>query len=564
MTRGSVVIELWPGGVAVTRSGRTRLERTITRSDWGATPWTEGLSELAAPLDALIAEARIKGARVTVVYAGAGSVATVVSCPAAAGASNTERAAQLALTNAADFAVDDNPLAVCELLRERGRRGPAAAPELESLALQSHLLAAADAPESTERLVTWLTARGVTPTRLVPMECVALAEAVRGATAGASSEPRAVLWMGPTTAALAAGVAGRLLFVRTIAVGASTFVDALCRPMNAAPDAPPCVLSRERALQLLLAVGLPASDTPLPGGEGLTGAAVLPHLQPIVQRLAVETKQSLRFGIPESLRTRVHLHVVGPFGAIPNLGGFIARSAGIAFATDTAAPSARSDDTLIARSAESLRIDVSPTEIRLGRSARRMRTMLAAGVMIAGVLVALDYTAARKDLDEAESALSKLKTQASATQGPGATLHRLMDAQRAARSLDKHTNAVLGPTAAWPELLAFLGHAPEYVRILAVDVRGEPDKPTATIVGRIRYEDAADAPAAVNRFIAELSQLPIVDTARLAGTQRTTSDGHDVQEFELSVSMLKLPAVRPTGEAVVNAEPAPTSDGGAP
>ncbi len=100
---------------------------------------------------------------------------------------------------------------------------------------------------------------------------------------------------------LAVGRPGRLAFVRSIGVGTESFADALVRPLRArAAETAPVSLDRESVRSVLRQVGIPSPDALIPGHPELTGASLLPVLHPVIQRLALEIKQSVRFGVEDA------------------------------------------------------------------------------------------------------------------------------------------------------------------------------------------------------------------------------------------------------------------------
>src|SRR5262249_38213525 len=157
--------------------------------------------------------------------------------------------------------------------------------------------------------------------RAVPAD----AAATIGAVASVRDKPAsdtvcAGFYFGEHSSVLAAMMNGRLCFVRTLGLGVDALVDALTRPIRVrqGPEGfrPRVTLERGAARDLLLAMGVPGPDVVVDPQRGIDGSAVLPLLQPVVQRICIEVKQSLRFGMEEAAgKAPVRLTIVGPGGS---------------------------------------------------------------------------------------------------------------------------------------------------------------------------------------------------------------------------------------------------------
>jgi len=187
----------------------------------------------------------------------------------------------------------------------------------------------------------------LTVERLIPAEAVSLADSVRLATAPTvADEVTALVWIGEHSTSLAVGVGSgadrRLLFVRTVNSGTESLAEVLCRPLRrarAAAHAQIITLPHDAARKMLLAVASPR-ERPDPRPSEPPGSSLLPHLQPVLQRLSIEIKQSLRFGVTEADRPKVRIRLAGPGAAIPGLAR-PSRAARLRVFRPTPAPGAR-------------------------------------------------------------------------------------------------------------------------------------------------------------------------------------------------------------------------------
>lgn len=550
-----VVIELSPSRleVAVLKSGRvadTRCHR-FDRADWPAS-WTTTLAEYVQPLRQIVTELSIEHADTTIVYSAPGTVANVISCPTKAGAANADLAARLSLAGVGDAPVPPDAVSTACLLVERPVKGMD-----EADVPSRHVLAAHDAEARTRAVCQWADAAGLTPSRLLPTESVGIAEVIARLAAHTEPSALAILWVSDHCTVLAAGASGRLLFIRTLTAGLESLVEAFTRPLrSASADAPPRQLDRTAARAALKAIGVPAPDTAIPGCDGLPGSALLPHLQPVLQRLAVEVKQSLRFGIPEAKRDGVRLLLIGPGADVPRLSEVLARQCGVPAHTQPNAGAARAvsviESVTVSRTLAPL--SILPPELRAVARTRTIRMALGAGVACALALVGMEAGNTWMNLNKERGRLVALKD-VSAGGTNAAVFENAVKAKAALGVLQARARAAVGQQPAWSAVLTTLGQSPEYLHFVSLELSTDGKSNKAVFRGFVRYSDAPDAPMAVTRYMNELGVLPIIESAKLTATQRNQHDGADAQMFEITASLLGLPGMTTANAAAPTEAP---------
>lgn len=547
MRHASVILEVSPSRltVAVVRAGKVASSRTqrFDITEWPQ-PWTSALAARVEALRSMVLDLQCADSPTTIIYAAPGSLASVVSCPASAGIANAERAARLALANVADFPIEISTTGTTCLLRESTPR-KSAAPGVPN----THILAAADSEDRTQALCDWAADASLNVLSIVNAEALALAHAVRLVTAKGDDAVRATLLIDEHSAVLAAGLPGRVLLVRSLSIGSESLVESLTATLRSAdPGAPGVTLSRDQARRVLNAVGIPAPDQPIANHPELQGSSLLPHLQPTIQRLSVEIKQSLRFSIPELLRPSIRLGVTRIGNSVPRLDEVLARGVGIPSLPASETQTSPSFVDLYLESRD-LRINIAPREVRAISAARKLRTALMAGVGCAALLVGFEYVATSAQLASERTKLNNLNTAAQQGAQSNDSLQKAVAAEAALRLVDARIRSTLADSPVWPELLAFLAKAPSALRLTSIELRSESGAGhRAVIAGRVSFSDAPDAPDIINRFISSLSSLPITLSARLGGTQRSRSDLSEVQNFEINLTLFPMPAqaVRPS------------------
>jgi hypothetical protein len=574
-----VIIEISPSRVEVGLLKGSVVERSgferFNRADWPAPPnQAQAIAETREPLLKLVADLCVAKASATVIYTAAGSVANLTSCPAAVSPGAAEQAARLALTSIADFPLDDAPVDSCLLLAEKpgpkakpaqaeappepapsassSNSTPAPAPAPGQPAAQKHVLLVADAENRVAALVAMVEAAGLCVDALIPADAVAMARAVDAATAPReSSDILAALWMGEHASMLAVGLPGRLLFARPISGGTESLADALTRPLRPRdPEAQTVNLKHDQARTLLLACGVPAPDAEVIGHPTLAGSALLPHLQPLLQRLSVELKQSIRFGVAEPDRPRVRLALLGPGAAVPALAAAIARLAALqaAPAGDAPEPDAleSSSGGLIAAllAAPHLSVALMSQSVRESATRRTLRKALLVGGIVGAAFVGLQFADARAALSKAQTTLADLRARSQAQEGPAAVRQMTFAARQAVAAAEGRVIRLLGSGADAAAVYAELARlTPDSVRLLSADLSREPAPAPIRLAvrGYVRLDAAVEPAQAIKSYVDALAASPLVESVRLGATQRTTMRGYDSQSFDLAVTIVPVP-----------------------
>lgn len=565
-----VIVEISPSRIeiAVRKRGggdvvEWRSER-LPRAEWPSAH-TQSLAELQPVLARLVGETGSANAGATVIFSTPGAVSALTSCPAKIGAAAAEQAARLALASIADFPVDDAPVDACTLLTDASS-APDTTPQI-------HVLIGADAEQRASALAALVQSCGLCVERLVPAEAVAIADAVRAATADHAREGvSAIVWIGEHTTVLAAGVPGRLLFVRTIAAGTEALAEALTRPLRPRdPDAAPVTLTHEAARAVLLSVGVPAPEAAITGHPALAGSSLLPHIQPVVQRLSIEIKQSLRFGVPEAERAGVKLSALGPGAAVPGMLDAISRLSGFSHESESSGnpvePDAIDSATggLIAALDRSSRLTLSllPSEVRKTAGLHRLRKALLAGIGAAALFIAYEAFDSRAELATEETQLRALNAAAESRQAATQIRERAFASRQALSGVEGRMRRALGESPDCSALLSILSeHTPAGVRLTALDMQREaakagPDTSRVNVRGYVRLGETSDPAGAIKRFVDQLAGYPIVESVRLGATTRAQVRGHESQVFDLSLALVTLPPLQLLPTTSLSAQAAP-------
>jgi hypothetical protein len=268
--------------------------------------WSERLGPLDAPLRAALECLSVRSGAARVVYVGPKAGAEMFNLPALG--PGALRAAELSLREASADKSQAGPMAVHQMLRDKASAGTEGA--------RTHVLGVSDSAAGSNAIAAWLARGGLSVQGLIPSKAAALALVIREAASLPETGSHAVLWLDDHFTALAGWHNGRLVFARAIDFGYWMLADAAYRAARAQGHTG---FDRRQSYQLLFRSGIPRRGQTVDTAMRLAAEHVLPFMQPVLQRYVIETKQTLRFGIPESELARTTLRLRGPGGVIPEL-----------------------------------------------------------------------------------------------------------------------------------------------------------------------------------------------------------------------------------------------------
>lgn len=534
-----VVVELGPTGVEIIglRAGspsgvRGRRVIGFDRSGNAA----GAIVSLEKPLRDCIGELGLRGARACVIYDSPFGSSQVVSCPKAVGLRNAEPAALLALTTSVDITSESLCL-TCAGIHEDGPyglggdRGP-----------QLHVMASADEEDTIGMVFGMCSRAGLIVERVVPAEAAGLSQAISIAIGASGAGPIAVLWLGRHHAALAAAEADVLALARGVSIGLATLAQSLTReirPRAADPHAPPLMLSDVQAWEVLRSVGVPTEDAPIPGFPEVSASALLPLLQPALQRLSVEVKQSLRFGLPDRARARVRLLLAGPGAEIPGLGQAIANHVGCSLFQASAHPDAQSSASIDPRRIPA-EFNLLPRAIRDAHLAKRLRTLILAGACVALSAIAGEYLWTRHLVSQHAGTLAKLNQNRALVDQAMLARDDALARQHTLDSLRQSIRAHAGDAPDVAAFLALLASAtPDDAALRSIDLTSA--SASASLNGFVPIQPNIDPAQVIHDFVERLAASPLVASARLAASARAAGPQGDCQNFTIDLTLIALP-----------------------
>ncbi|HEX8877863.1 MAG TPA: hypothetical protein VF777_14025 [Phycisphaerales bacterium] len=536
MNNRRVILELSPSRLELASVRGRRIEAwSVARFDRSVWPHDlrAAIAECAKPLAAFVTEHSLMGCDAVALCRTSTVAVQTSAVPSAASQTASEDAARLAVSTTVEGTCDpDDAEALC-IGSDSGPTG------------RRHLLSYADSDETLRLIESLLTQCQLHPRGVIPLDAVASVDVLR-LLEEASIGATAALWIGEHSSVLAVGIDGDARFVRPIGVGTETLVDALTRPLRRSGEATPSVcLPRTEARRLMAEIGFPGPDDEIPGLDGFNGEAVLPLLQPLVQRIGLEIKQSLRYATSSEHRDSVTIRLRGPGATVRGLADAIARSTG---QTAEAPPTVQNPDSSVCGAIESsVRLGLLPAlftkATRQARNQRRFRAAVLAGIGAALCFIGYEWLDATRQIQSLrEHAQTAREVQAERQALSDALARALADMQGLQGVRDRVLRTV-GSGADPAGFLASLGGAmPGDIHVSGIELQSNPQGSHATVRGKLTLRPGLDAGGAIRKFVASLAEIPIVSQARLGRTARVTEETRELQSFEVNIELTPIPA----------------------
>lgn len=535
MPRASVVIEISSTRFEAIRLGRPASHLVVALD--GAAP-----DDLASILDA--AAARLKhwvastgsaGAQATVFYRSSDAFVGAVNCPKKAGARGIASAVRLALTDSVAFPLDRNPWAVHNLWADRNAPTPSV-----------HVLAVADNDENATRIAEWITSAGLTPSRIVPADATLLAMAVRDATSSNHATTLLTLRLGEHSLGLVASTGRTIHFIRCLGIGAESLVNAY-RGSTWSNVADTRRAESDASRSMLYRHGVPDRDAVLDEAAAITGIDVLPRLQPVLQRIGVEVKQSIRFGLSEPQRDNLSLQVTGFGAAIPRLAEVLAAQAGLRAIEShehaSASPTSMTHGPIAGRDSIPPAVNLLPVSIAAANGARRVKQAVWCGAAIAAAIILGNYVLTQQAIDSRTRSLDSLLLAAESNKAAELEeqVRRAADGVVMAEQL---LTKSLGESPDFGAVLTLLADAtPDAIRIDEIALADDPRDPASCLIqGRVLA--AQDPPATVIKaYVDRLRAAPVVRAVSIGSSDRRDNENADVIAFDLRLELVRVPAL---------------------
>lgn len=408
------------------------------------------------------------------------------------------------------------------------------------------MILSADTATNQNILAQWLTRCGVRPAAIAPSRAILLEHAMRAEQHDAG--PVVSIHFDEHAMTLCGWVDRRLVFARCADVGYALIIDALKRAARSSSgELPP----RDYAARLLFSAGIPVRGQVLDPSRGLSADAVMPLVQPALQRCIIEVRQTLRFGLQEQDIVRASIHLRGPGSIIPGMTKAFTDHLECELANEpnSAGPNSgvaddQVGDLAIAVQHRDSALWVVPPCERARSENRRLTLCVRAGAAVAVLLLGAMWGSTRRASASAQAELAELKPRA-------AQFAHIINLQEKTAAdgllISQNTaliDAALGRHTSWLGALALVPQdGNSGLTVLSVEgsrAKEAAAPPVLTIHARVSSEGAEGTDRAT-AYIESLARSPLVASARVVSARNDTEGG----ECVIEVTLVSLPASLP-------------------
>ncbi|MFG0245827.1 MAG: hypothetical protein ACF8MF_07255 [Phycisphaerales bacterium JB052] len=299
------IISLTPSKLSVIYARRGRVQQTESVSldyDQWAEHWNDGLMRLDQPLRQLLS--RFRGSKrmsATLLYQS--NTCTKQIYPFDQGGAFARDAARSKLRECIGLT---DPVSVCALGDQSGT------------AESCTMLAYSDREDILRSLYAWLNRAGVDAVGMIPLSVASIIFAAKDASR--FDNQTAILYLGAENSIIAHCEQGELSLVRPADIGFSKLVESYRQVFSeqASENADNPVPTQEAPtpVECLFEYGVPFKPIECAGIE--LRSTVLPCMAPALQRICIDIKQTIRFGIGSKGNLK-NLYISGPGASIPSI-----------------------------------------------------------------------------------------------------------------------------------------------------------------------------------------------------------------------------------------------------
>lgn len=361
----------------------------------------------------------------------------------------------------------------------------------------------------------------------------AASAAITDAVSRSSTDPAATLVMGEQVSAIAVVADGEIRLCRFVDLGLAALREAYARAL-AEETIETDSVEKSADLMLMEAFGVPSLNGASAGDVNLAG--VLRTMQPMLQRLGVELKQSIRFTLDEDERARVSLRVGGPGRRIKQLEHVLAEQ--IEADTDLEAPVTDAETWIaLAQAAGAPGWKITDPSEALSASVPRAASALWAGLGVSLVGIGVAGVWANSAQHGVAAELDAVRTQIQSIQSTGTTAE---DRRLGARAGDlrRALAASVGTSADFGASLRLLAEASENgVTLEGIAVRRDDAGSSVRVRADATAADADAAREKLRAFIEVLDASPIVESAVVGSVRVSDEPGSTTASYEITLAL---------------------------
>lgn len=417
-----------------------------------------------------------------------------------------------------------------------------------------HFLAAVERDDHARAVADLLHAAGLRLRMIGPIDGPSAAEVIQDSVAS-GKDVRAIAHIGEMSTILAVSRGGMIVFCRRLRVGVDTFIRALTHGIRTPDSTDAVTLAAEEAADIVTSHGFAARDQLVHAAHGLRGQHVLPALQPVLQRLVVELRQSLRFGLSAEDRAGVSITLRGAGARLPGLAQVLSTELGLGVAIDAndAAPfdrrtvGAESSDLAIAlRSGGPDRsLCLLPRDLVVRRSLGRVRKLAWSGAAAALVLLAFDAVRLDARVESSRQAADSMTLAAESLQNLVDARDRIFAFKIAMSEVEATLATELdgdAPFAPFIRELAFVNT--ENIRLAGLTLTRAAKGCEGRLSGfALEQGGGKGLTTSLGSYLRSLESSPLVAAVSLRSAQASAFEDYPAERFEIDFTLVSWSSI---------------------
>lgn len=496
------------------------------------TEWIEALASLEDQLREVVESLKLQGAPATVFYR-----SPKLSCQHHTAPTKKRKeaieSARLSSIGASPYSFDE--VVVDAICAARDRDG-----ELSRF----HVCAAYDRVDAADAVAELVERIGLRVHRLNTLEAEVLTDLIDRATK-TSDEVVGYFYLGHDRSCLVVGDSSTIKLVRQITVGVEQLVDAIASVRVSDSNDEP-LFTRKQAEQILAKHGVPGRDDVIDEERDIQGWRVLPLLQPVLQRLMVEVKQTLRFSLKAEQRMRLSIQMMGPGGATGGIDRLFAESLESKVTVDEESKRYRRDSVAgpatefaigIRRAASGEGLNLMSRTTVAKDLKRRSQSAMMVGAVAALVLVVVGFAGLKFENARIQSALESTERTVDDVEAIRTLRTQVLGANAALVDFENRVNAMVDGQPDWSGAIAEIARlVPDEVRLTQVVARAafsQDETPSITVEGYCFITGDGDP---LRDCVDLLKESPYFDKVMRGAVGRSMFDGRPAQRFDLHLT----------------------------
>jgi Tfp pilus assembly PilM family ATPase/Tfp pilus assembly protein PilN len=546
----NVLLQVSPDRMdVIVHAGRKALEtrRIPISPEHDPCAWAKAIRRSASVLKPIVEQLDVVGAETRVVYRSPTQAVDLSSLPIR-GAGGAVEAAILGCSDSLSYSALS---AVCEaVVVGRDNAGVGA---------QTHVIVAADREDIAEAITELVTGAGLKYVSATPRDAVVLG-ALAADVLKTRTPWRGRLFIGEQTCFLVISDNGRLHMSRRINLGVDSLISALTRPIRFTGSDESIELDHETAREMLFTHGVPDRDAVVHQDPELTGGQIIPLLQPVLQRMLVDVRQSIRFGVPEEARDGLSIDVSGSGASISGLAELMAAELGVTVVAEPAGEM-NDDQALDAETFEAMRqphmlrdLNLMPRRIAQSRTTGRLKRWLWTGAAAAIAVIGMDAVRYQMRLDDVRREAEAYAARISDHDALKETSARLQGAVDAIVELETRIDDEIGGRIDMRSCLHELSRVtPDRIRFTSVTMRRMEERAEMALVGYAFTPGVAQgADDDLEALVWNLQGSPLFTDVTLGNVQVGSIGDVQGQRFDVTFTVVPTPALD-DAEAIVRA-----------